>query len=349
MHSVRIRPDLLRGFLHAVFEACKVQADQAAIVADVLVHADLRGIYSHGSVRISEYVNRLQHLGWDPQAEFAVLSETPPVAVVDGNNGIGPVTAYQAMELAIAKAEESGIGWVSTRGGGHFGAAEYYSLMAAKRDMIGLAMTNASVGMAPWGGTQPMLGNNPWSVAVPSQGEPPQVVLDMANSVVARGKIRLAAQNEQAIPPTWALDAEGRPTTDPTGALKGTLAPIGEYKGYGITLIVDLLTGVLSGAAYGPRVGSPRDAGKKQDVGQSFMALRLDIFGAPEDYKQRVAEYVQELKSSPASPGKEILLPGERAHRAAQRQLREGITLSAKTISVLDSVAQELGVPLLEH
>ncbi len=345
--GVRICPARLHDLLQELFCAAGVTTADAWLLADTLVSADLQAVYSHGSARIGEYIARLREGGWDRAAVFEVIEETLGTALVDGNNGIGQITAARAMRLAIDKAERTGIAWVGVRGGGHFGTAAYYARMAAERDMIGIAMTNASVGIAPWGGTEPLLGNNPWSVAVPSAGEPPMIVLDMANSMSARGKIRLAAQRGEPIPRGWGLDRNGQPTTDPVEALKGTLAPIGGYKGYGITVMVDMLTGVLTGAARGVQVGSPRDAAQPQNVGQSFVALDLNVFGGAATYKERVAAFVAEIKNSPKRPGTdEILVPGEPEYRSQHRQLREGIGLPEEAVKEVRAAARSLDIVL---
>jgi LDH2 family malate/lactate/ureidoglycolate dehydrogenase len=203
--------------------------------------------------------------------------------------------------------------------------------------------------MAPTGGAEPILGNNPWSVAVPGGAEG-GVVLDMANSVVARGKIILAGKNEAKIPLGWSLDANGLPTDDPKAALAGSLLPIGGYKGYGISLIVDLLAGVLSGAAYGPHVGSPRNPAAKQDVGQMFMAIEVETIQPLEAFKESVGRYIREVKGSKlAKDSREIFVPGEIESRSETEQRKNGIRISESVMRSIKKVADETGVLIPEE
>lgn len=341
-----VRHEVLTDVVKNIFQALGVPASGAALIADVLVAADLRGVYSHGVVRVEEYANKLRGGGWSPQGPFTIERQTGSVALVNGHNGVGILTAIQAMELAIDMAKRTGVGVVSVKGGGHFGCAAYYAMMAQKSDMIGIALTNASPGMAPTGGADPILGNNPWSVAIPG-GEEGGIVLDMANSVVTRGKIRLAAKKGEKIPLGWALDANGFPTEDPKAALAGSLLAIGDYKGYGITLAVDLLAGVLSGAAYGPHVGSPRDPGGKQDVGHMMMAIDVVAIQPKEAFKRRVSQYIREVKSSELGKGsQEILVPGEPEYRKEREQRARGLNMSDPVMRQLIEIADALKVPI---
>lgn len=345
---MRVRHEVLKKVVQNIFQALGVSPAGAARIADVLVTADLRGVYSHGVIRVEEYATKLRGGGWSPEEKFTVERQTASLALVNGHHGVGILTAIKAMELAIALAGKTGVGAVSVRGGGHFGCAAYYSTMAQRLDMIGIAFTNASPGMAPTGGTEPILGNNPWSIAVPG-GKEGGVVLDMANSVVARGKIRLAAKKGERIPPGWALDANGLPTEDPKAALAGSLLSIGGYKGYGISLAVDLLAGVLSGAAYGRHVGSPRDPGSKQDVGHLFMAIDVAAIQPVDEFKRKVSQYIREIKSSTLGKGsKEILVPGEPEARKERGQRADGLQLNDQVMGQLIAIAGELGVSIPE-
>jgi LDH2 family malate/lactate/ureidoglycolate dehydrogenase len=250
------------------------------------------------------------------------------------------------METAIRKAKEVGVSCVSVRNSNHFGTCAHYSMMALQNDMIGLAFTNASAQIAPTGGAQKVLANNPWSVAVPA-GQRFPVVLDMANSVVARGKIRMAAKEGKPIPADWAVDKNGVPTTDPRAALEGFLLPVGGYKGYGITLIVDLLTGVLADSCYGPRVQGLDVVEAIGGVGHTFMAIDVAAFDDIAAFKARTDAYIGEIKDSKKAAGVEqIYLPGELEFLKEQERRRTGIPLHINIIKDLRAIAEETGVPL---
>ena len=344
-----INPSIMFNFAMSIFINCGVSQKAAKQIADILVRADLRGVYSHGVVRVEEYVNNLKCGGWSAKRKMIVERKSNSTALLNGNDGIGVITAFKAMEMAIELAKTTGVGIVNVRGGGHFGTAAYYSMMAQKADMIGIVLTNSSPVMAPTGGIECIIGNNPWSVAIPGEREP-GIVLDMANSIVARGKIRNAAKKGETIQLNLALDNKGNPTTDPYEALKGTLLPIGGYKGYGISLIVDALAGILSGAAYGKYVGSPRDAERRQNVGQMFMALDIDAFQLKNEFKRTVTRYIAEIKASKkAGYCKEIFIPGEIEYLNECRQREKGIDYNDDVIrkSIL-KVADELKIPIPE-
>jgi LDH2 family malate/lactate/ureidoglycolate dehydrogenase len=225
-----------------ILEKVGVPPEQARIIAEVTVEADLRGIGSHGLLRLPAYVHRVQAGLMAADTQLKVVRERGATVLLDAQGGFGQVAGVYAMNQAIERARQHGVGFVAVRNANHFGIAAYYTMMALPHRMIGIAATNAAPSMAAWGGTTPVLGTNPISVAIPT-GQDVDIVLDMASSVVARGKIRAAATKGERIPLGWALDAEGRPTEDPQAALKGTLLPIGGPKGYGLALVVDVLAG----------------------------------------------------------------------------------------------------------
>ena len=302
-----------------VLQRAGLAGELARQLAEVLCAADAQGVHSHGIVRLEEYVPALQSGAWRPTADWTTVRETPTTAVLDGGSGVGPLLARRAMELCIAKAEGAGVAVVTLRNGGHFGRAGYYAEMAARQGLIGLAMTNASPCIAPWGGRERVLGNNPLAIAVPRADHPP-IVLDMALSVVAQGRIRLARDRGEALPEGWGLDPEGRPTREPAQVLKGSLLPVGGYKGYGLALMVDLLTGVLAGGAFGREVTSARDL-RTQNISHTFIAVRVAHFREPQAFLGDVERLVQMVRSSALAPGhREILLPGEPEQRYAGRR-----------------------------
>ena len=238
----RYSADSLVGFCKNVFVKIGVDADKAHLVSDSMVKADLRGVSSHGVTRTRIYVDRIRRGLVDPKAAPEIIRERAATALLDAKNGIGQVVSQYAIEIAIKKAREVGVGFVGVAHSNHFGMAAYYTLQAVGEGMIGVAMTNAPATMAPWGARLPYMGTNPLSVAVPADKRLP-IVLDMATSVVARGKIILAAQKGEKIPEGWAIDKEGRVTTDPKAALEGAVLPFGGPKGSAIAILIDVLSG----------------------------------------------------------------------------------------------------------
>lgn len=340
------RPEVLSDFCAKVLEHLGLRAEDAKIAADVMVTADLRGVDTHGVMRMSYYTVKLKMGLVDPKAQMKVVRESAGTALIDAQNALGQVTATRAMELCVKKARESGVGWVSVRHGNHFGTCAQYSMMALPHDMIGFAVTNASPKLAPTGSIDPMLGNNPWSFAIPA-GEELPVVLDLANSLVAAGKIRMAQKQGQSIPEGWALTREGEPTTDPTLALKGILLAIGGYKGYGITVVMDMISGVLADSSFGPRVHSVDDNSGVAGVGHSFMALSIDCFDDVPVFKARMDSYIREIKGTRKAKGvDEVYLPGELEHRKMQQRLKEGVPLPPKVVEELRGYSSEFGIPL---
>jgi LDH2 family malate/lactate/ureidoglycolate dehydrogenase len=338
--------EMLTAFCVGVFETLGVPREDARIAADAIVGSNLRGVDTHGVIRMPVYATKLKGGFVNPTPALHPIRETKGTALIDGGNGLGQVVGYRAMETAIRKAKEVGVSCVSVRNSNHFGACAHYSMMALPTDMIGLAFTNASAQIAPTGGAQKLLANNPWSVAVPT-GQRFPVVLDMANSVVARGKIRMAAKEGKPIPPDWAVDKNGTPTTDPKAALEGFLLPVGGYKGYGITLMVDLLTGVLANSCYGPRVQGLDTVEAIGGVGHTFMAVDIAAFDDVVDFKARVDAYIGEIKNSKKAAGvEEIFLPGELEFRKEQERRQSGISLHPNIVKDLRAMAEATGVAL---
>jgi LDH2 family malate/lactate/ureidoglycolate dehydrogenase len=347
-HSgTQFRPEALREFAEAAFRAVGVPAADASITVDNLIEANLRGVDTHGITRVLvPYIRRIQKGMMLPVTETTVVRERPATALLDGGNGVGQVIAARAMRLAIEKASVAGCGWVSAFHSNHFGAAAYYAQMAVERDMVGMIATNGPAAVAPWGGRQPILSTNPIAYAVPAGSEPP-VILDMATTVVSRGRINLFAKQNLEIPQGWALDEEGRPTNNPLAALRGTLLPLGGYKGYGLSLVVDLLCGVLTGANYGMHFAGhlaeyDRPA---HNVGSLFVAVSVDSFMDVDRFKERIDIALREVKDSPRAPGVDrIYAPGEIEHETRQRRLRDGIPLPPEVIDDFRSLATELGI-----
>jgi len=335
------RVENLKRFVIDTLKAIGVSEDQASVVADVLVEADLRGIESHGVARLPIYVKRLQHGLINKNPNIQIVSESRNTALVDADNGLGQVAAKYAMEVCIKKAKESDVAVVGVRRTNHFGIAAYYAMMALKEDLIGFVATNASPLMAPWGGCTPVLGTNPFAVAIPAGKEVP-IVLDMATSVVARGKIEVYKRKGQKIPLGWALDEEGQPTDDPDKALKGTLLPVGGPKGYGMALVMDILAGLMVGSAYNGGVGSLfKDFTKPQNIGNLMIAINIERFMPIEEFKSKVDEYIRKIKASKKAKGvTEIFVPGEIEYRTTLERKQKGIPLSDEVLRELRSLAE---------
>jgi LDH2 family malate/lactate/ureidoglycolate dehydrogenase len=341
-----VRHETLMVFCTDVFEKLGVPHEEALIAADAIVGSNLRGVDTHGVIRMLVYSAKLKQGFINPKPNLRPLRETAGTALIDGSNGFGQIVGYRAMQIAIQKAQEVGISCVSVRNSNHFGTCAHYSMMVLPHNMIGFAFTNASAQIAPTGGAEKILANNPWSIAVPA-GKRFPVVLDMANSVVARGKIRQAAKEERPIPLEWAVDKNGRPTTDPKAALEGFLLPVGGYKGYGITLMVDLLTGVLANSCYGPKVQGLDVVEAIGGVGHTFMAINVAAFDDVGEFKERMDAYIDMVKNSKKATGvAEIYLPGELEFRKEQERRLTGIPIHPNIIQDLRKIAAENGVAL---
>ena len=345
-NKVMARHDQLETFCTQVLRKLGAPREEAEITARTLVTANLRGVDTHGVLRLPLYAAKLKGGAMSPSVKLTTEKETIATALLHGHDGIGQVISHRAMEIAIRKAAAAGVSYVAVKFSNHFGAAAYYSMMALNHDMIGLTFSNASARLAPTGGVERLFGNNPWSIAVPA-GKRPPVVLDMANSVVAAGKIRILQKEQKPVPEGWALNRDGEPTTDAGEALKGILLAIGGYKGYGITLMVDLLTGVLTDSNYGPRVKGIDQDEEKCGTSHSFMAINLAAFTDVAAFKARMDAYIDEIKSSKKAKGSEVIyVPGEPEHNKVQERMEKGIPLQAKVASELRTLGKELGIPI---
>lgn len=334
-----IAPERLIACVAGIFAGCGLPAEDAQVVADSLVEADLRGVSSHGVVRVPTYVAGLREGSINPRPRLHLVVDHGPRALVDGDNGMGQVAASYAMRQAIARAREHGIGAVGLRRSRHCGAMAYWAIQALATDCIGVATTNAGLNMAPTGGLDRIIGNNPLAIAVPTN-RPWPMVLDMATSVVAGGKLDVAAIRRQKIPLDWATDAEGRPTDDPVVARRGLLLPVGGPKGYGLAVMLDVLAGVLTGARFGGGLGPPGS-------GQFFLAIQVEGFMPVAEFKARMDQVIDQIQQSRRAPGVDrIYVPGEIEYESAQRRRAEGIPLEETIAANLERLAGETGAPL---
>lgn len=336
----------LKSFASQVLKAAGVDPAESEIIADNLITANLRGIDSHGIVRLALYIGRFDAGLIAPKTKLEIAKETSAACVLDANNGWGAVAGLAGMRKALEKARSCGVGVAMVRNSNHFGIAAFYAQEAVKESMIGLSLTNASATMAPWGGLKPYFGTNPICIAVPAGRERP-IIYDGATSVAAIGKIVLAAKKGVAIPEDWATDKEGRPTTDPQEAAQGNLLPMGGYKGYGFALMVDVLAGILSGAAFGQYVGNLRKLDAVQNVGHMFAALDIKAFSDLEDFQEKMEQLVRDIREIPQAPRTEkIYLPGEIEWNMEERRLKEGIPLPQEVFKELQALSERFGIPL---
>lgn len=349
---VRVKEADLRATVETLFEGLGLPRDDASSVAEALVEADLMGVSSHG---VSNYIQLLYAPGLrdghiNPRPKIQVVRETPVSAVVDGDRGMGPVVGRFAMELAIEKAHDVGLGAVAVRGSRHYGAAGHYSRMALVHDMIGLSLTNADKLVLPTHGRESVLGTNPIAIAVPTSEASP-FHLDMATSTVPIGKLMLARRAGQSIPHGWAADETGRSTTDPATALEAfRLFPLGgsyehgSHKGYSLALIVDILCGLLSGA--GTSVGDGIAAsGLGGQVGHFFAAARIDCFRDPEEFKADMDELLTRLLAiPPVEDGEPVIYAGVKEAAARADRLANGIPLHREVVQFLTDLAEKLDV-----
>jgi LDH2 family malate/lactate/ureidoglycolate dehydrogenase len=344
----------LRSFAETILVRLGASSRTASVVAASLIEADRRGVHTHGLVRLPSYCSEARKGRIVVDAVPQVEREHGAVAAVDGRGAFGAVTGTVSMDEAIARSEQHGVGFVTARGCNHFGAAAFYSLRAAERGLIGIVATSTPAVMAPWGGAEARIGNNPLSVAAPMPDGKPPFVLDLALSAVSRGRIKLAEMNGERIPEAWALDSDGRPTGDPSAALAGALLPFGGYKGYGLAVAVEVLTGVLAGGELGAELintsltGSARSgsATKTGGVGSLHVAVDPGRLVGRNAFAERIGRFVELIKATPTAPGfVEVLVPGELEARAADEARVLGIALEASTVGLLEDLGAAESVP----
>lgn len=344
-NTILVAHDQLTNFCTSCFQNLGLSQSDAELTSRALIWANLRGVDSHGVVLVKEYAERLRLGRINPRSSCIVVSEGLTTALIDAAASVGQVAGVRAMTLALEKASQTGVGVVGVKNSNHFGAAAFYSLMAVERDMIGFATTNAPPTMAPWGGKARLLGNNPLSIAVPA-GKYPPLVLDMATGASAWGKIFLAQQQGRKIPLTWALDKNGEPTDDPGKAFDGGfIQPIGGYKGYGLSLMLDVLAGVLTGSGFSTHIPAWNDKGQTQQIGHFMAAFRIDCFMPAEIFRERVDALIRLMKDCPPAPGSDrVLVPGEIEYETEQQRRAQGIPIHSAVKHDLVNLGQELGV-----
>ncbi len=350
----------LLKFAQNVFQSFEVAPDKAFICADNLVRADLRGIPSHGVARLKRYVDGIINGTILQHAKPTIIKEAPSTATIDGNAGLGQVIGHFATELAIAKAKKSGVGVVTVRNSNHYGIAGYYSQMMLEAGLLGISMTNSAPLVVPTFGKEMIIGTNPISMTAPTKRNRP-FFLDMATSVVPRGKLEVYDRLEKPLPSGWAVDAGGKVTTSAAEVLKnmtsragGGILPLGGegelfsgYKGYGMAVLVDILCGVLSGGAYGDMVDSKGPNGEKQpaEVAHFFMALNIENFVEMEVFKEKMDDFIDRLKeSSKAEGASRIFIHGEKEYELFEKHKKEGVPLQEKVYEILKGIGSQRSV-----
>ena len=345
----RVSFEALRDFIARALAAQGLAAEDARRVGELMAEADLQGSDGHGVIRLPQYSKRIQAGGINVRPNIRVIRDKPAMAVIDGDNGMGHLVVSQAVDLAMAKARECGVGWVSVRHSNHAGPASLYARKPLQHQMLGLyfAVGNANH-LPPWGGTDMLLSTNPIAAAFPAASEPP-VVLDMATTVAAYGKVKAKAKRGEPLPVGWMIDREGKPLTDAARANEGFLLPIGEHKGYGLALMVGLLAGTLGGAAMGREViDFNADHQSVTNTGQAILVIDLAAFGEPAAFMQSVDTLIRDIRGSQRLPGVErIWLPGEQSHERRKAWKDGGIPLAPALFSELDPLADTLKIARL--
>jgi L-2-hydroxycarboxylate dehydrogenase (NAD+) len=345
-----IDPESLRAFVARVLGAVGVAEDEATKVARLMVTADLRGADGHGVFRLPQYVRRIRAGGINVRSQIKVVREAEATVLVDGDNAIGHLVVSFAADRAIEMANRGGVAWVGIRRGNHAGPGSLYAMMPLRSDQIGIyvAIGNANH-MAPWGGVERLLSTNPIAIAIPC-GDRAPLVLDMATSVVSYGTVKRYAKRGEPMPEGWMIDEQGEPLTDASRADEGLLLPAGDYKGYGLSLMITVLTGVLNGAAIGREVVDfNHDDVTPTNTGQAIAAIDVSRFCDVDEFKARVDAFIDELKASRTLPDvEEVRLPGERAHRTLEERSRAGIPLAEPLWGELEELGRTLGIRGLE-
>ena len=343
---VRLPAAALQSFIRKAFESAGVPAPDAAAIAELMVEADLQGSDGHGIFRLPQYIRRLQAGGVNPRPRIHVERERTAMALVNGDNGMGHLAMKYAAGIAVEKARTAGCAWVGVRWSNHAGPASLYAKIPMRAGMIGLyfAVGNANH-LPPWGGVEMLLSTNPVAIAIPA-GEEPPVVLDMATTVAAFGKVKTAAQRGETMPQGWMVDREGRPLTDPKRMNDGFLLPIGGYKGYGMALVFGMLAGTLNRAAMGRDVVDfNADDATPTNTGQAIVAVDVSAFTERDAFRKEIDALSTDIRGSERMKGFErIFLPGEQSHAKFQERSRSGVPLPPPLLTSLNELGAKLGI-----
>lgn len=341
---MRVNAEKLLDFATAVYAGAGMPERDARFVADTLVQADLWGHQSHGVLRLGWYLDRIRNGVMKPVTQLEFVVDAGSIAVIDGHDGVGHVITELATREAIKRAKAHGLGAVGVRMSNHFGTCMYYTRMGTQEGCAMFLTSNGGPAMAPWGGRKKIIGTNPWSVATPA-GKHPPFLMDMANTGVARGKIYLARNRRQKIPEGWAIDKDGAPTTDPQAAIDGIILPMAAHKGYAIAMMVDVLSGVLTGSGFLANVHSPYKTAEKSNCGHFMIAIDITKFMPLTDFNARMEQYIAEIKAVPLAKGfDEVFYPGEMEANNDIINRRDGLALPDDTLADLARIARETGL-----
>jgi len=347
MQTVTVKQ--LELFIERCLTAVGMSERNARMAAELMSEADLNGSDGHGVFRLPQYVKRIRSGGINVDPNIRVATDKGAMALVNGDDAMGHLVMRYATDLAMEKAAKQGVGWVGVQHGNHAGPAALYAKMPMQRDMIGIYVAVGSANhLPPWGGTELLLSTNPIAVGIPAYEEPP-IVLDMATTVAAYGKVKTAAQRGEQMPEGWMMDRFGKPLTDPTRAAEGFLLPIGGAKGYGLALVFGLLAGTLNGAAFGREVVDfNADSRSSTNTGQFIVALSIEAFMDVDQFKRNVDGVIRSMHASPTLPGVDaVRVPGERSHRIRLEREKSGIPIHPGLAQQLDELARELATEAL--
>ncbi|OOQ87697.1 malate/L-lactate dehydrogenase [Penicillium brasilianum] len=347
MHN--IKPSDLQSFVTKILIANNTPPENAAIVAKCLVAADLRGVDTHGSNRIPSYMERIRQKALDPTATPTLRQVTPIAAQIDAHNGFGFVAAHAGMARAIEMAQTYGMGMVSVKHSNHFGMSAWLVKQALEAGMMSLVFTNSSPALPVWGGKEKLMGVSPIACGAPGGDPAKPFILDMAPSIAARGKIYKALRRGEKIPTDWALDKDGNRTDDPAKALEGVMLPMGGPKGSALSIMMDVFSGVFSGAAFAGHVTNPYDPSKPADVGHFLVAIKPDLFMTMEEFEERMAYlYKRVIESEKMAGVDRIYFPGEIEILTEEKRLVEGIPFAEAEVAGLNKEADRVGVERLK-
>lgn len=350
MTDPRIPVAQARRFVANAMEKLGLPKADAAVVAELMAEAEAQGSDGHGLIRMAPYTRRIR-AGLNLKPNIRVIKEKAAMALLDGDNGMGHLVMHKAAQIAVEKARNCGVAWVGARLSNHAGPASLYARMALPHDMVGVyyAVGNANH-LPPWGGLDMLLSTNPIAVAVPA-GEEAPIVLDMATTVAAYGKVKAKAQRGEQMPVGWMIDRQGHPLTDPKRSEEGFLMPIGGYKGYGLALVVGILAGTLNGAAMGSEtIDFNKDDTSVTNTGQAILVIDPDAFGEIAEFKARIDKLVREMRGAERMPNVDrIWLPGEQSHAKRIENHRDGLALAPALRTQLDTLAKDLGIPTIQE
>ncbi|MDR2623358.1 MAG: Ldh family oxidoreductase [Methanobrevibacter sp.] len=336
---MKINAENEKKLLLEMLEKLGVNEENAEIVAEATLNADLKGFTSHGLGRFHNYITGIESGNIDPNGEIIIEKETEAIALINGNNNFGQVVAYKSMNMAIEKAKKIGIAAVGTNNSNHFGVTGFYSDLAIKKGIIGFVIANTEPAIAPLGGKEPIIGTNPIAIGIPGDK---YIAVDMATSATARGKLLESSRKGEKIPEGLALDGDGNPTTDPDKALKGSILPFGQHKGYSLAFIIEILTGPLVGAAYGKHVTGTATCTKNCNKGDLFVAIDPNKFVGIDEFKKETEKFISELRTSEPK----TIVPGDIERMKIDDFRKKGLNIDKSLYKRLSKICDGLDIDI---